>query len=169
MKKIEKILDIVIDILLVVVVVCLVPILGSMVLGYTPTVVQSGSMEPLYYRGTAVFVKPCSFDDLEVEDIIVYQRGDEKIIHRVISIDEENRTVITKGDNNQGADPVVYEEQILDKAIFHIPYIGLVQTFFSSYKVPVLTVLVLLFGADIVFSIRGRRKENSIKEMDKKE
>ncbi len=71
---------------------------------FTPT----GSMKPLFdEKSNALEVKPTSPNDIKLGDIIAYKSDDGIIIHRVISIQQDDLGIyyIVKGDNNQTADP----------------------------------------------------------------
>lgn len=78
-------------------------------LGYQPVYVQTGSMEPTMQTNSIVLVKRVDgMEDLEKEDIIMYQVYDEAgeaitITHRIYNIKDDG-TIITKGDNNRVAD-----------------------------------------------------------------
>lgn len=86
-------------------------------------------MEPTLSVNDVVYVKPTYFEILEKGDIITFL-GEENtpITHRIISIDKENRVVVTKGDNNEYEDinPVI-EENIIGKMLFKIPKLGLIH------------------------------------------
>ncbi len=66
-------------------------------------------------------VKPA---ELKVGDIVIYQRSprDVTIVHRVIEIDGDR--VITKGDNNIGADQPITRANLQGKAVFAVPVLG---------------------------------------------
>ncbi|MFX0080093.1 MAG: signal peptidase I, partial [Candidatus Hermodarchaeota archaeon] len=82
----------------------------------TPTpllAVESGSMEPVFYRGDLVIVRAVDPTTLVVGDIVIYNSssipggsGDVPIVHRIIEIQEVGGQLrfITKGDNNPGPD-----------------------------------------------------------------
>ena len=60
---------------------------------------NTGSMRPtLQDYAEVITLKPKSSSDINVGDIIIFQCGNDTIVHRVIEI--ENETYITKGDNN---------------------------------------------------------------------
>lgn len=81
------------------------------VLGYRIFHVASGSMEPVYMTGDYILVKTADADDVQVNDIVVYDRDGFSIVHRIIKETEEG--FIFKGDNNQIQDPeTVIPEQI---------------------------------------------------------
>ena len=85
-------------------------------------VVSSGSMYPeLAMYDIIVISGHILFDDVKIGDIIVFDRPkdhDRVIVHRVVAVvDDDPRTLRTKGDNNQnsivGTDyPITSEEYI---------------------------------------------------------
>lgn len=89
-----------------------------------PTVILTGSMEPIIYPGdAAILEKVKSKNELKVGDIIQFNAGNYFIVHRIISI--ENNKFKTKGDNNNAPDTnLVSFEQIKGKVLFQIPKIG---------------------------------------------
>lgn len=107
-------------------------------------VVVSGSMEPVFYRGDVVLIEKSNFmgieeinpQTLQVGDIIIYRATwyPEPVIHRIIRIEKDfqgRSYYITKGDNNDAADPApVYPEQVQSKVLswgqnpLFIPKIG---------------------------------------------
>ena len=68
--------------------------------GYMPTLIVSGSMEPVIMTNSLVLVKAANFNDLAVNDIIMYRKGNLNIVHRVVDIDKGNKVLKTKGDSN---------------------------------------------------------------------
>lgn len=90
--------------------------------GIRPAAVVSGSMEPEIMTGSLSFID-CKEKKADVNDIIAYEHGDMRIIHRVA--EKKGEVYITKGDNNDTEDAVpVYERQIIGKVIFSMPYLG---------------------------------------------
>ena len=109
-------------------------------------VILSGSMEPGFKRGDLMFLHLVNgVNDFETGDIIVYTLPGKQIpiIHRLIEfrIDDEGRIVLlTKGDNNPVDDRGLYDgplflepEQIMGKAYFHIPYLGMATIMLTDY------------------------------------
>jgi lipopolysaccharide export LptBFGC system permease protein LptF len=78
---------------------------------YAPT----GSMIPLFNEGAnGIRIKPKTAAEINLGDIVSYEKGSELIVHRVVEIgtDEEGVYFITKGDNNSFSDGKVRFEQI---------------------------------------------------------
>ncbi|KXB05238.1 hypothetical protein AKJ50_01450 [candidate division MSBL1 archaeon SCGC-AAA382A13] len=78
--------------------------------------------------GDLVFVKGVdSLDDIEVGDVIAWKYSNEKYIHRVWIINENEGTVTTRGDANEGfleKEVNMSFDRIVGKAVFSVPYLG---------------------------------------------
>lgn len=105
---------------------------GVRIIGFTPYVVLSGSMEPTYHVGSLIYVRSVSPESIEAGDPITFVMNDSGTVatHRVTEVDKENQCFYTKGDANNTADasPVTYDN-LIGKAIFTIPKLG----FFSDW------------------------------------
>jgi signal peptidase len=98
------------------------------VLPISPKAIATASMYPEIKVGDVVIVMECSYNKLQIGDVIEYQIEDEYIIHRIVEIAEENGEYIltTKGDNNNSNDAEpVKQSQVVGKVIFKIKYLGL--------------------------------------------
>ena len=93
-----------------------------MPLGFGVSVVLTGSMEPTLKVNELVFVVKA--DEYKEGDIVVYQKDNELIIHRIMLIDGDQ--VVTQGDNNNTADEPFPAASIKGKLKFSIPYVGLI-------------------------------------------
>jgi signal peptidase len=113
--------------------------IGLQIYLQTPTpllAVESGSMEPVFYRGDLVIVRAVDPSTLIVGDIVIYNASSLNggasgvpIVHRIIEIQDVGGELrfITRGDNNPGPD-IGYrtEEDILAKVIGSVKYLGFV-------------------------------------------
>ena len=136
------------------------------ILGYKSFAVISGSMEPNIHVGSIVYAKEADFNDLKVDDIISYQlSSDTMVTHRIVSIDNEKQTVVTKGDANDVEDSApVSKENIIGKVAFSIPLLGYISL---NVKTPlgilvicgIVAVLILLNFLPDVFE-KEDEKEN---------
>ena len=118
MKKIQKIVGKIVNVLIVLVIVaiiiCAYSVFSIKVLhkgyvnffGYSVFEVATGSMKEEINIGDAVLVK--IDEDYSVGDIVTYQSGEDFITHRVIS--KSNGQVITKGDANNVNDNPINEK-----------------------------------------------------------
>ena len=125
-------------------------------LGYDEYAVLSGSMEPGIPVGAIVYDK--NFSESEAREVVTYQLSAGTLVtHRIISVDEEEQTVVTQGDANNIADaaPVAWQ-QIVGVYAFHIPYLGYISIYAKTplgiaVVCGVLIVLILLnFIPDIL-------------------
>lgn len=102
-------------------------ILAPLLLGYKEMAVLSGSMEPAIPVGSIVYVMP--LDDaslLEPGDICTYTLpdGETMVTHRVVSIDADSQTLVTKGDANNVEDGAISFSQVFGETRFHLPWLG---------------------------------------------
>jgi signal peptidase len=92
-----------------------------------PTVILTGSMEPVMYPGDVAIVRKDDGSHIKEGDIIQYWRGDVFIIHRVIDV-EPTGEFKTKGDNNSAPDSqLVTQGQVRGKVIAVVPKIGILR------------------------------------------
>ncbi len=121
--------------------------------GYGVAVVLSGSMEPTLSVNDLVIIRET--EQVEAGDVIVFQNGDELIIHRVVAATEEE--IITRGDANDNDDSPITLDAVKGKLVVAIPEIGLIA---RGLKQPIV-ILLLLFGAVALteLSFRNEQKE----------
>ncbi|MFA5101973.1 MAG: signal peptidase I [Candidatus Thermoplasmatota archaeon] len=101
-------------------------------LGVKPTVISSGSMHPALEVGDIVALTKVDPASIKEGDIIQFQQENVTVIHRVVTITEEDGKTqfITKGDANEDPDPQpVPANYIVGKSVFTIPKLGWVQIF----------------------------------------
>ena len=126
------------NVILLVVVVVFVLWFDMGIFPIKPSAIATGSMEKTLMVGDIAILKKCSAEELEVGDIIQYQKDDFTVVHRVISkySDKGKLYFITKGDNNKDADfEPVEENQVLAKEIFSIKYLGLPAVFLNNLNI----------------------------------
>ena len=124
--------------------------------GFGISVIMSDSMQPVLSTNDLVVVT--KQDSYDIDDIVVFQKEDLLVIHRIIEIDDD--MVITKGDANPSADDPVPIKEIKAKYAFRIPYIGLIVKYIKTVPGTLLIIALALF-----LLYKSRQKERS-KEMD---
>lgn len=98
-----------------------------------PSVILTGSMEPLIMPGDMILIKKVSdqeeAENYQVGDVINFKRDDINITHRIIEVlidNSGNYSFRTKGDNNVSEDEDIVElTEINGKQVFTIPKIGI--------------------------------------------
>jgi len=136
-------------------------------------VVASGSMIPVLEVYDVLIVQGhVPFEDIEVGDIIVFNRPsghDRVIVHRVASIiDDEPRTIRTKGDANPasipGTDFPITEEEYIGKVAYVIPQIGYVT---QLLKPPInYVIIVIVIGIMVVKQMTKKKNEKELSLQD---
>jgi signal peptidase len=128
-------------------------------------VVQSGSMEPAITTGSVIFILPAK--EYVVDDIITYRMNEQETptTHRVVDIDEETGTFITKGDANTSNDMGrVKKENIIGSVRFHIPFLGYVINF---AKQPLGFFLLVILPAIIISADEVKKIIQEVKKKPK--
>jgi len=94
-------------------------------LGWTPTLVTSGSMEPLVAPGDVVMLRPVTPEELTPNAVVLYDRPDTgRILHRILE-QMPDGTFRTGGDANASPDSAfVHVEDIKGAAVLAVPWIG---------------------------------------------
>lgn len=129
--------------------------------GYGVANVLSGSMEPTFSKGTLLLVKET--EDIQVGDIVVYQSGQELIVHRVIELEENSQIIVTQGDANNVADPPFEKSQIRGVVIGWVPFLGNVV---SILKTPTGILLILIVAFLLIEMSFRRQRDNDDQELE---
>jgi len=115
--------------------------------GYVVT--DGVSMQPSYHTGDlVVVVRSASYHKGEIVEYDGSLNGHLVVLHRIVGGDANG--FVIKGDNNQSTDPIhPRADQIIGRAVLHIPKIGAAVTSPIARSLVLLAVLAL-FGALIV-------------------
>lgn len=121
--------------------------------GWRLDVVQTGSMSPTIGVGDLVVTAPESPADLRAGDVISFRSGGSLVCHRIIGVDETNRTFTTKGDANEDPDPSpVAFDSVIGKVVMNVPYLGHIISFVKSpfgwALIILLALLILVAGGE---------------------
>lgn len=138
---------------------CSIYLLGSkmagekrlwMPFGYGAANVLSGSMEPTFSEGTLLIIKEAK--ETKPGEIVVYQAGEELIVHRVVAIDGDK--IIAKGDANRSCDEPFDKSALKGRVIGWIPHIGAISNIVEN-------IILLLAGLILTAWClrRGRHKK----------
>jgi len=131
---------------------------------YSMYLVRSESMKPAINMGDMVVTGPLNgllTGDVKPGVIITYERSEEPVTHRVLSLDGD--TLMTKGDAVEDPDPrPVSMSEVSGIYLFKIPYAGYLSNFiktrvgwFVLIIIPAL-LLVAMLTKDIVKEVLSR-------------
>ena len=97
------------------------------VIGWTPTTVMTGSMEPRIHPGDIVVAKPVAESAIRQGQVLLFQdpdRADHLRLHRYLD-NGEGTTIVTKGDANPQADSTpVARDAVVGVGYLRVPYLG---------------------------------------------
>lgn len=139
-------------------------------LGWTPEIVLSGSMEPALPAGSVAFAAPVAPDNVRVGDVITFRHPDNPgmlVSHRVVAVVSTDAGLAfrTKGDANEAEDSwIVQEENLIGRIRWHVPYLGhvasRVQTPAGFVALVGLPAALIVAGElrTIVRELRSRRR-----------
>lgn len=187
----KKIMEVVLNILIVLVVIIVLIVGYSFIQtkvmqkdyvnfgGYTAFEVATGSMSGSIEIGDVIIVK-LDEEKIKRDDIIVFKQDGYIVTHRVIEIQEDGKTLVTKGDANNAQDEPISKDDVIGKVIKILPNIGIWKKVVQTPKVIISVVItIILFG--LAFSIqvvddkkdtKGQKEENkpisSEREKDEK-
>lgn len=107
-----------------------------------PSVIVTGSMEPMIKPGDVILVKKITdiegINNLKIDDVIQFKRGNILISHRIIDIytdKVEGLGFKTKGDNNSSADQeIVRPKDVKGAIVYTVPKIGWLTLVLKSDK-----------------------------------
>ncbi|MGB9676633.1 MAG: signal peptidase I, partial [Candidatus Bathyarchaeales archaeon] len=105
-------------------------------LGFTPTIIASGSMTPTLNPGDIAIIVAAPAKTIKIGDIIQYRTTAEApTIHRVIDKYESAGLTwfITQGDANNAPDEPINERQVTGKVIAIIPQLGWVSIYLKEF------------------------------------
>jgi len=132
-------------------------------------VVSSGSMYPeLAMHDIIVISGHMLFEDVKIGDIIVFDRPkdhDRVIVHRVVAVvDDDPKTLRTKGDNNQrsmvGTDYPITKEEYIGTVVHVIPQVG----FITKILQPPINYIIIavIIGVMVIRQIYRKDKKKLI-------
>ena len=129
-------------------------------------VVSSGSMYPELAMHDIIVISGYElFEDVKIGDIIVFDRPkdhDKVIVHRVVAVVDDNpKTLRTKGDNNQnsivGTDYPITKEEYIGTVVHVIPQVG----FITKILQPPINYIIIavIIGVMIIRQIAKNKKK----------
>lgn len=120
-------------------------------LGHRLYIVESGSMLPTLKINSMIIAKELPASEIEVGDILSFygKNVDVRITHRVVEIQNDGESFITRGDANNTNDPnPVTKDKVIGKVIFSIPLVGLI---FKILVNPIAIGILVILGIAWIF------------------
>ena len=168
MKKLNKAISIIFDLILVILVILLIFVVynnvsikvnGKENKFISIFEVVSGSMAPTINIKDFIIVK--NSDDIKVGDVVTYRDGKNFITHRVVEI--KGDILYTKGDANNSDDHKIYVSSLIGKVILVIPKLGIIRDILLTPKVFIsLSIFLLLLWFTFSFKLDDT-KDSKIK------
>ena len=134
-------------------------------------VVSSGSMYPELAMYDIIIISGHTlFEDVKIGDIIVFDRPkdhDKVIVHRVVAVvDDDPKTLRTKGDNNQrsmvGTDYPITKEEYIGTVVHVIPQVG----FITKILQPPINYIIIavIIGVMVIRQIYKKDKKKLMEQ-----
>jgi len=134
-------------------------------------VVSSGSMYPeLAMHDIIIISGHMLFEDVKIGDIIVFDRPkdhDRVIVHRVVAVvDDDPKTLRTKGDNNQrsmvGTDYPITEKEYIGTVVYVVPQVG----FITQILQPPINYIIIavIIGVMVIRQIYKKDKKKLMEQ-----
>ena len=168
MRIISRVLNIISTVFTLIVLLSVLVFIAPRFFGYTPYIVESGSMEPVIHVGSVAYINTKD-KEVAVNDIVTYKISgsseDKLVTHRIIR--EENGAYVTKGDANDVEDMATVEKnQIVGTYSYSIPKAGFVLAK-KNKLIPVLAVWIIGLNAlSILGNILADREEKEEEEAE---
>ena len=122
-------------------------------------VVQSGSMEPTFYKGDLLVV--LQNNDYSEGDIVVFQQERSLTVHRIVKVG--GHQVVTQGDANNTVDDPIEKSQIKGSVVACIPKVGYLA---EAIRSPLgIFVMLLLAIALVEASFAQEKKARHVRDL----
>ena len=125
-------------------------------------------MEDTINKNDIIVVKKVDKNEINENDIISFDNGNEIITHRIVDIENINGQTLytTKGDNNRFADDEkISFEQIEGKYVFKLSKLGYLMNFLKNRYFLIILFIILIFCFIHIINVKKRIKNREEKRM----
>jgi signal peptidase len=129
--------------------------------GYGAAVVNTATMEPALSRNDLVVVH--REEDIQVDDVVVYQNDGALVVHRVVALDGDE--LVTQGDANEQTDLPVQRDEVQGVVVAVVPRVGAVVQAVKSPTGVILILVVLFAGMELSFRRTRRRDDQTLAQL----
>ena len=125
-------------------------------LDWSPTLVTSGSMQPLVSPGDVVMVRPVARDELVANTVVLYDKPDTgRVLHRIVEVLPDG-TYLTRGDANTSDDSgALRADQIEGAAVLAVPWIGRPSLWLSEERTAAVAATAVALAAALALAPRA--------------
>ena len=125
-------------------------------LDWSPTLITSGSMQPLVAPGDVVMIRPVTPQELTPNTVVLFERIDgQRVMHRIVE-QLPDGTYRTQGDANDVPDSeFLHAEQIRGAAVLAVPWIGRPSLWLEEGRVVYLSATAVLLMTVLVLAPRS--------------
>ena len=135
-------------------------------LGFKTYEIVSRSMEDTINKNDIIVVKKVDKNEINENDIISFDNGNEIITHRIVEIENINEETLytTKGDNNRFKDDEkISFEQIEGKYVFKLSKLGYLMNFLKNRYFLIILFIILIFCFIHIINVKKRIKNREEK------
>ncbi len=128
--------------------------------------IVSRSMEDTINKNDIIVVKKVDKNEINENDIISFDNGNEIITHRIVDIENINGQTLytTKGDNNRFADDEkISFEQIEGKYVFKLSKLGYLMNFLKNRYFLIILFIILILCFIHIINVKKRIKNREEK------
>lgn len=154
------------------------------IFGYSYGLVPSDSMDGVapegskidsFKKGSVIIVKFTDFDDLKINDVVVFQSEEAGIplkVHRII--EEHDDYYLTKGDHESSSadiNDLVTKEKYQAKVI-NVFYLFGITSLFTNFRGIILLIIIVILIVSMLYQINNivkQRNESKRKEISEEE
>lgn len=137
-------------------------------LGFKTYEIVSRSMEDTINKNDIIVVKKVDKNEINENDIISFDNGNEIITHRIVEIENINGQTLytTKGDNNRFVDDEkISFKQIEGKYVFKLSKLGYLMNFLKNRYFLIILFIILIFCFIHIINVKKRIKNREEKRI----
>lgn len=174
MAPLKKLWNALTTLVVIAIVILTILLAGVRLVGLTPYVVLSGSMEPNYHTGSLIYDKKVDPFTLKEGDVITFMVSEDTLAtHRIVGVvpDEDEPGTIrfrTKGDANDAEDAaLVHQNNLLGEPVACIPYLGYFAAWVQNPPGSLIAIgagvflLALVFLPDLLGGNKEKKKTDA--------
>lgn len=174
MAPLKKLWNALTTLIVIAIVILAILLAGVRLVGLTPYVVLSGSMEPNYHTGSLIYDKKVDPFTLKEGDVITFMVSEDTLAtHRIVGVvpDEDEPGTIrfrTKGDANDAEDAaLVHQNNLLGEPVACIPYLGYFAAWVQNPPGSLIAIgagvflLALVFLPDLLGGNKEKKKTDA--------